>query len=200
MKRLGLVVALGAVFVAACGVQGDPAPRDISAGRIPYDLLEDAPTTTTSAPTPSVPREPVLVYFVKNDRMIAKVRQVNAPASVPKALTALLFGVQEDEVGEGVRSAIDATAAVQARAVDPPGTYLVDLSPEFAKGPPAEQVLALAQIVYTATQLPNVTAVRFTLDGVPIEVPTLESGTTPDPVGRDAFAAFAELPDLGNPT
>lgn len=200
-RLLALVLAL--LATAGCGVRSDPTARDLSASRVPYGLLEDAPTTTTSAPTPSVPRADVRVYFIQDDRMIWKIRQVNAPATVAKALTALLFGVQEDEIAEGVRSAIDPTAAIQARALDP-ATYQVDLSSEFATGSSAEQVLALAQVVYTATALDGVTAVRFTLDGVPIEVPTGSGSLTAEPVGREAFAEFAPFeevpPDLGGPT
>ena len=200
MRRVLLAVVLLATS-AACGVRSDDTARDLSASRVPYGLLEDAPTTTTSAPTPAVPRAEVLVYFIKDDRMIGKGRQVNAPPTVAKALTALLFGVQEDEIAEGVRSAISATAAIQARALDA-ATYQVDLSTEFATGSSSEQVLALAQIVYTATQLPGVTGVRFTLNGVPIEVPTGSGSLTSDPVGREAFADFAEFdvrPELGGP-
>jgi spore germination protein GerM len=194
--RRGLVVALAllatAVALPGCGVRSDTEARDLSAGRVPYGLLDDAPTTTTSKPTPAVATADVLVFFVKDDRMIPKVRQVNAPPTVAKALTALLLGVQPDESREEVRSAIDPTAAIQARALDP-ATYLVDLSAEFAQGPSSEQVLALAQIVYTATQFEGVTSVRFTLDGVPIEVPTGTGSLTSAAVGRDAFEAVAQL-------
>ena len=199
MRRLALLLVV-ALATTGCGVQSDRTARDLSANRVPYGLLEDAPsTTTTISPTPSVPRADVLVYFIKDDRLIFRVRQVNAPATVAKALTSLLFGVQEEDVASGVRSAIDPTASIQARAVDP-ATYQVDLSAEFSKGPSSEQVLALAQVVFTATALPGVTAVRFTLDGVPIEVPTGSGSLTSGPVGRDAFAEFEPLPPgLGGP-
>lgn len=200
MRRLFLGCALLAASTTACGVRSDATPRNLAVESVPYGLLESAPTTSTSAPTPSVPREVVFVFFVKDDRMVAIVRQVNAPPTVAKALTSLLFGVQEDEFAQGLRSAIDPTAALQARALDP-ATYLVDLSSQFAQGPSKEQVFALAQIVYTATQLTGVTGVRFTLDGVPIEVPTGSGSLTSDPVGREAFADFAPVPpDIGGPS
>lgn len=200
MRRVVSVVVCILFGTAGCGVRSDESARDLSVGRVPYGLLEDAPTTTTSAPTPAVPRASVAVFFIKDDRMIKRVREVNNPPTVAKALTSLLFGVQEGEIAEGVRSAIDPTASIQARALDA-ATYQVDLSAEFAKGTSSEQVLALAQIVYTATEFEGVTAVRFTLDGVPIEVPTGSGSITSEPVGVDAFVAFApfEGPDLGGP-
>jgi spore germination protein GerM len=124
--------------------------------------------------------------------MFPVVRQVNADPSVAKALTALLFGPQEDEAADGVRSAISPTAAIQARAIDP-ATYLVDLSSEFAQGSVSEQVLGLAQVVWTATAITGVTGVRFTLNGAPIQVPT-PTGSTGEPVGREAFAEVAPVP------
>ena len=200
MRRfVALVLVL--LSTAGCGVRSDTTARDLSAGRVPYGLLDDTPTTTsTSTPTPSVPRADVNVYFVREDRMVRQVRQVNAPATVAKALTALLFGVQEDELAAELRSAIDPTASLQARAIDP-ATYQVDLSAEFNKGPSSEQVLALAQIVFTATALPGVTGVRFSLNGVPIEVPTGSGSLTSEPVGPEAFVEFAPLPpEVGGPS
>lgn len=192
--------ALVVLSASACGVQSDAEARDLSASRVPYGLLEAASsTTTTITPTPSVPRADVLVYFIEGDRMVSTRRQVNAPATVAKALTSLLFGVQENEIAADIRSAIDPAAAVQARSLDP-ATYQVDLSSEFAKGPTSEQVLALAQVVYTATAIEGVTGVRFTLNGVPIEVPTAEGSLTSEPVGRKAFESFAPLenpPEIG---
>ena len=186
-----VVVGVG---VGGCGVRSDREPRTVSAADVPYGLLEEAAPPTTAPPprTPAVPAAAVNVYFVNADHMSAAVRQVNAPATVAKALSALLFGPQEDEVTAGVRSAISPTASVQARALEP-GTYLVDLSPEFAQGSVSEQVLGLAQIVWTATEFPGVTGVRFTLNGAPIQVPT-PGGSTGDPVGREAFAEVAPLP------
>jgi spore germination protein GerM len=186
-------VAVLVLATAGCGVRSDAAPRELSSEEIPYGLLEEAPATSTSVPTPSVAKAAVLVYFVSGDRMVSVVREVNAPASVPKALTALLFGPQEDEAARGIRSSINPTAAVQARQVDP-STYLVDLSSEFASGSTSEQVLGLAQIVYTATEVAGVTGVRFTLNGAPVEVPTPSGPLIASPVGREAFAEFAPVP------
>lgn len=181
--------ALGA---GGCGVRSDPVPRGLSAGDVPYGLLEEAPPTTVPPRLPTVPTAPVNVYFVRGERMYPVVRQVNAPPSVAKALTALLFGPEEGEVAEGVRTAVTPTAAMQARALDA-STVLVDLSSEFAQGSVTEQVIGLAQVVWTATDIPGVTGVRFTLDGSPIQVPT-PTGSTGEPVGREAFAELGPVP------
>jgi spore germination protein GerM len=75
----------------------------------------------------------------------------------------------------------------------------VDLSAEFAQGSTSEQLLRIAQIVWTATSLPSVTGVRFTLNGAPIEAPT-PTGSTGNPVGQDAYQEFAPLPPSIGPS
>jgi len=135
------------------------------------------------------------VYFVDGARLQSAIRQVAPPATVQKSVAALLLGPQEDDIGAGLRSAIDPSASVQAKRLDQ-ATFTVDLSPEFAHGPVAEQVMGLAQLVFTVTELPGVTGVRFTLDGAPIEVPLPSGALAPSssPVTRDSFADVAPLP------
>ena len=203
MRRVLTLVAVSLMVVVAagaCGVRSDDEPRALATDQIPYGLLEDAPTTTTSTPTAAVPKEPAVVYFVgPTDHLVRRTRDVNRPPTVAKALTSMLFGVQEDEAAAGLRSAIDPTASVQARALDP-ATYVVDLSPDFAQGSASEQLLRIAQIVWTATDIPGVTGVRFTLNGTPIQAPT-PTGSTGDPVNKEAYLVFAPLPDsVGGPT
>ena len=195
MKRLLAVTLLALVTFAgsACGVRSDDDPRSLAADQVPYGLMAEAPATTTSTPTRSVPKEAASVFFVdSSDHLRRVVRDVNRPPTVAKVLTSLVFGVQEDEAAAGLRSAIDPTASIQARALDG-ATYVIDLSPEFAQGSTSEQLLRIAQIVYTATEIPGVTGVRFTLNGTPIQAPT-PTGSTSDPVGREAYQLFAPLP------
>jgi spore germination protein GerM len=206
MRRTGpaalatALVSLVLVVGSSCGVRSDDGPRTLAADQVPYGLLENAPATTTSTPTRSVPKDRAVVYFVgDSDHLVPVFRDVNRPPTVAKVLTAVLFGVQEDEAAGGLRSAIDPTASVQARALDP-ATYVVDLSPEFAQGSTSEQLLRIAQLVFTATDIPGVTGVLFTLNGTPIQAPT-PAGSTSDPVGKDAYQQFAPLPpNVGGPS
>ncbi len=187
------VVALLAT-AGGCGVRSDARPRALPADRVPFGLLEaSAATTAVPSTSPSVPKAPVFVYFVLGGRMYPVLRQVNAPATVPKSLSALVFGTQADEASQGIRSAINPAAGVQARSIDAT-TFLVDLSAEFVQGSTSEQVLGLAQIVYTATEISGVTGVLFTLNGEPIEVPTPSGSLTSGPIRREAFAEFAPPP------
>lgn len=173
----------------------DEAPRALAADEVPFGLLEAAASTTTSTapPTPSTPKAPAFVFFVRGGRMFPVIRQVNAPATVAKSLTALVFGTLDEEAAQGIRSSINPAAGIQARSIDT-ATYLVDLSAEFVQGSTSEQVLGLAQIVFTATDIPGVSGVKFTLNGAPIEVPTASGSLTSGAIGREAFAEFAPVP------
>lgn len=188
-----VIVASTVAGSSGCGVRSEDSPRVLSVDEVPFGLLAaPSSTTTTAVPAPSVAGATVVVYLVRDGRMHPVLRQVNAPPTVAKSLTALLFGPLENEVAQGIRSAINPAAAVQARPVDPT-TFLVDLSAEFIQGPISEQVLGLAQIVYTATAITGIEDVRFTLNGAPIEVPTPSGFLTSAPIDRDAFVEFAPI-------
>lgn len=198
-RSLLVAVALAALAGAGCGVQGDGGPRTLSAKDVPYALLEAAPSTTASTTVPGATKVGLSIFLVVGDRLHPVPRQVTGPPTVAKALSVLLAGPEEDEVVGGLRSAINPAASLVPSRVDP-ATVAVDLSTEFVQGPTSEQVLGLAQIVFTVTEIAGVTGVRFSLEGAPIEVPT-PAGTTSGPLGRDAFSDLAPAPpDPGNPS
>lgn len=185
-------VALLTAAVAACGVQADRNPQNLSAEDVPYALLEAATSTSTSTTVPGAPKAAVSIFLVAGDRLHPVARQVTEPPTVAKALSVLLAGPEEDEVVAGLRSAINPAASLVPSRLDP-ATLSVDLSTEFVQGPTSEQVLGLAQIVFTVTEITGVTGVRFSLEGAPIQVPT-PSGTTSSPLGREAFSDLAPVP------
>ncbi|MBW3555838.1 MAG: GerMN domain-containing protein [Actinobacteria bacterium] len=187
-----LVAGSMAFTTVSCGVQGEERPETLSASEVPYGLLEEAPSTTTSTTLVDARKVGLVIFLVVGGRLHPAPRSVTTPLTVAKALSALLAGPEEDEAVAGLRSAINPAASLVPSRVDP-STWVVDVSTEFVQGPTSEQVLGLAQIVFTLTEIPGVTGVRFTLEGAPIEVPT-PSGTTSAPLGRDAFVDLAPAP------
>jgi spore germination protein GerM len=57
----------------------------------------------------------------------------------------------------------------------------------------ANQTLAIAQVVFTATQQPGVTSVLFQIAGRPIGVPTASGATVPGPVDRTSYQPQAPV-------
>jgi len=83
------------------------------------------------------------------------------------------------------------------------GIATVNLSREFESGGGSASVLGrLAQVVYTLTQFPTVSGVKFELDGVPVTVFSGEGVSLTDPVGRRDYtdqlpAIFVDRPAWG---
>jgi hypothetical protein len=189
-----LPLLLAAAAAAACGVPPDEAPRTLATEEVPYGLLEEAPVGVPATTQPPVAKVNVVVYFLAGDHLKPAPRTVPEPATPSRAVSALLGGPNESEAASGLRTAIN--PATEATVTRPsPDLVVVDLSSAFAAVPAQEQRLALAQIVYTATGVPGVTGVRFTLGGAPVEVPLPDGTLTSSPVGRAAFANLAPLPE-----
>jgi germination protein M len=127
------------------------------------------PTTTEPAATePTTTTEPttvdVRVYFLREERLVIDHREVDGPAVLRGALTALVAGPS----GDLFTTIPDGTELLDVNLAD--GTATVDLSEEFASGGGTLSMTArVAQVVFTATQFDNVERVVFWLEGAPIE-------------------------------
>jgi spore germination protein GerM len=196
IRRLS-VLSLGLSLVGAlagCGVPTDSVPRALPAGEVPADLVAVDPVTTTST-VPVGTSTRVRIYLVGGggtaERLVPVERSVQAPATVERVLSALVSGPNREEAGRGLRSAILPGTIVNSALVES-NIAIVDLV-KSAIAVNADLILALAQMVYSATELPGVGGVRFTLDGERAEVPTGSGIQSETPVGRASYAAYAPL-------
>ena len=186
-RRL-LVVAAVVAVLGACGVQSDDHPRTVAREDVPFDLLASG---TTSAPTQNDQGVGRTVWFVDNSGFLARgQRQLAMPVTPSAILTALLQGVTDAEANNGLRSNIP--SGTKLLGVDGPNDDLVtvNLSGEILTVSRELQRLALAQVVYTVTGLPNVDRVLFEFDGKPTQVPGRGDELTADPLTRDDFVQF----------
>lgn len=175
-----VVVFVGVAGLAACGLRSESDANRIPKDDVPFGLLEPA-STTTAEPLPSGTVRVMEIYFVQAGRLFPVAREVERP-SVIRAFEAVALGPTPPEAADGIRSALPPEVTMQLRAEGT--TVVVDLSGPFAEAPPTEQALALAQLVYTATAFTGIEAVRFLLDGEPVEVPRADGTLTADRVGR----------------
>lgn len=187
-RATSLIVACGLFLAAGCGVPSDGSPRLLAEADVPFNLLAPSTTVVTSTTVP-LP-EPVTVFLVGAERLAAVGRQVSRPASVREALEALLTGPAEAEAAQGLRSAVNVQTRLLSVEVQE-GIALVDLTGAFATVSGQEQILAVAQLVFTATAVEGVLGVRFALDGQPVEVPRSDGTLAQRPVGRADYAALA---------
>ena len=71
------------------------------------------------------------------------------------------------------------------------GLATVDLDAAFGELAGTAQLVALAELVYTATGRPGVGQVVFSLDGQPIEVPRGDGSLTSEPLTRSDYPELA---------
>lgn len=193
MKTPVTVAALACVLtVGACGVPSDHAARRVSAGAVPLDL---SPTTTasTTPPTTSEGRAEVTIYLSRgggSGGLVAVSRRVTEPASLATALRALLEGPGRDELAAGLVTAINTETRLRS-ATARREVALVDLSQQFLEVPVQDEVLAVAQVVYTAAGVEGVRAVEFAVDGRVVEVPRDDGALTSEPVTPADYRSLA---------
>ena len=182
--------AIGLVVLAAgCGVATDDGPRALPRGDVPFELLAPS-TTTVSSTTPVAVTTEVPVYLVGAGRLNVVRRLVESPPSLFRAIESLLAGPTAEEAGAGLRSAVtNQTRLLSVRVQS--GVATIDLSGEFATIGGQEQILALAQLVYTATAAQGVLGVRFSLDGKTVEVPRGDGTLSQEPLGPADYAGLA---------
>lgn len=179
---LGLVLAL-----ASCGVPVDDHASTAGADEVPYGLLESTSSTTSS--TTSVPERrstSVAVWFLFRGGVVPLMRALPSPVELDAVAAALLDGPTAGEASLGARTAVPApepTEAAPSWELDG-RTAVIELPSGLAQLAPQEQLLALAQIVFTATELGQVDDVRFESDGEPVAVPRGDGSVTEAPLRR----------------
>ena len=187
MRRLGVVLVL-LVGLVACGVPGDSDPRAIEAENVPFGLL--APTaeaTTTTQPSAFTATDRVTIYLADADGKLQSVRrQVTAPSSVAKAIESLLGGPTEEEADRLSTAITSETKLLGVQGPDD-GLVILDLSRQLLDITGRQQILALAQVVWTATALPSVDRVLFEFEGEQAEVQNGNGTLTSSPLGRLSY-------------
>jgi hypothetical protein len=174
-------------LLAGCGVRGESSETRIEPDDVPFELLEPTPSVGQSAPDgPGGPGGQATIFLDGGAGLVPVVRELDEPARPADVLRALVAGPTPEEEAFGVQTAI--TSGKAALSVRTDGTLaVVELGDAFfSQG--ADQVTALAQIVFTLTGLEPITRIRFLVGAEPAEVPRADGVLTAEPVGRADFA------------
>lgn len=178
MRRMAPLLL--AVVLAACGipVEGEPEIVDV----------ELAPSPERETPDPGE-LAAVSMYLVRNEGLVHVTRDLPSPSSLTSILESLLDGVGDAERERNLRTAIPPGTETISLTED--GSVLrIDLNNEFAAVGGEEEILAVAQVVLTATSVEGVDQVAFQLEGVPTDVPVADGALSVDPVGAGDYAAL----------
>ena len=177
---MALIVVTAACGLSACGVPINSAPSALSKSAVPFGLLGPSTPTSTTSSVPSPVQVPVQIYFVgTGGRLVAVDRDV--PVAAPGLVTvlgALVDGPTDAEAAAGLQNYVPAQTVVLGATLTA-GVATVNLSGTFGQLVGQTQIDAVAQIVFTATALPDVTGVAFELDGQAVEVPVADGAQVP---------------------
>jgi hypothetical protein len=187
-RRAQLVSLLVLLACVGCGVHTQSSPTSLG-----DDNVRVGPAPAVTAP-PKTATDRAELCFFSGDHLVTIVRTLPAPFSPHRALealegragTALPVGIRTAIRGRYIAAADDTVAAR--------GIARVDLSTDFVQRSASDQVLALAQIVCTLTQLPGVGQIRFTLHGDRVDVPRADGSLTSEPVSRFDYRALLPVP------
>jgi hypothetical protein len=189
-RRLPASTALITVTLAlaSCALPTQDRAERIDA--VPFDLTETTVSgpTTSLGPLEELTAETTQIFLVQDGRLVA----VSRPAiGEPDEIIDLLAdGATDDEARRGIRSAVVSNEILALTAVED-RIATIDLAPSFTEIPASEQRLAVAEITYTLTGLPEIAGVAFTLGGRPTSVPRGDGTSSDGPVDRDDYAAVA---------
>jgi spore germination protein GerM len=166
-----------------CGVTPDDGPRAIDPPRSPFQTIASPSQIARSGAISQT------LYLVKDDKLVAVTRHVDAPTSLRDIVAALIAGPTNSEADQGITSALRGSAIVASvRATG--GQATVELAPSVDGAPRTDEILAYGQLVCTLTTLPEVTGVTFTREGKPVGVPRGDGSLSPGPLTTADYAVL----------
>jgi spore germination protein GerM len=167
MRRALTTILVTAGLLSGCGVQPDSVPRDLP------DAEQALESSTGSSNTAASGADRIYLIAPGEDRLLRSVQR--DAVSAPDLVRILLRGPTDTEIEAQFNTAIPSTTELISARTQ--GQILtVNLTPDIIELDTQSLVRAIAQIVYTATELDGIEAVQVEIDGEPLSVPT-PSGT-----------------------
>jgi spore germination protein GerM len=173
--RLGILMLL----IAGCSVAADNAPRDIEPGALELDAQDQSNVGQAAGGTgriyllsPDVPGEPPRLQSVA--RAIGE--------DVDAVMAALLAGPNTTEFVDRYRSGLPTGMRVLDITRRSRGVVLLDVDDAIATLRGDDLILALAQIVYTLSDVSGVDAVAITVEGTAARWPAGNGELQEDPL------------------
>lgn len=188
-RLVAIVVLVVVVVLGACGIPTDDGPRATRAEDVPFGLL-DQPSSTTSSTLATPDTVAVRLCLLRADGTMAAVsRDLPDGSALADVVRALGDAPSEAEQSLGLSTALGDDAVVHSVQLDA-GVATVDLGDEVVAGSARNQLDVVAQVVCTLTQQPGVGQVRFLVDGEGVEVARGDGSTTSEPLSRADYATL----------
>jgi hypothetical protein len=176
--RSTVVLPLVLVFATGCGLTTQDEPHPVAS----------TPLDPATVPAPPHVTSVVQIYFVRDERLVPVPRTGRSRADAVALLSAGPSPLDREADLESRLVARTVTLAVQPD----PDIVVVDVSPDFTALSERDQLVAAAQLVWTATDVCCATRVRVRIGARPLLLPT-DGGPTDRPVRREDYRSF--VPD-----
>ena len=177
-RRAARVIAIILAIAAAagCGVPAETKPQ----------AVQSRPLATS---TPARPHTTgvVQVYLVRDGHLVAVPRTGRSVADAVTALSAGPTTLDTEADLDSPLAALPTGLVSQDRDV-----IVIDVPPEFAALPARDRLLAMAQLVWTATDVCCAHEVQMLVGDQPLQVPT-DAGPATRPVRREDYESVAPL-------
>ena len=183
-----MAALLLALAVAGCGIPEQGSPKQVDDDSVPYRLLDR--NSGGIADAERLGTTDAVIYLARGGRLLPTARRLPPPLTLVRLLRSLGRGPTSPEVAAGMRTALPVEDTPTDVTIQR-GTATVDLPASFTNLSRPDQVLALAQIVYTVTGQPGIGQVQFTLDGTTADIPRADLSLTAMPVTRDDYLDLA---------
>lgn len=183
MTRLRLLLLVLTFALAGCGIQPEAQPTAVA-------LPENTGSPSADA-RQGGPRE-VTIYLTRDQRLVAVQRDVE-DVSVANRVGLLLVGPTSTEAAGGMTSTVPPQSLRPVVVDTTSGVAYVEATSAFTEISGANQLLAVAQVVWTVTEQRGTNRVSIVVNGEALEVPT-DEGLSRVPVERDQYLSVAPLP------
>jgi hypothetical protein len=183
-----MVITAAVIIMGGCGVRPQAEPEPLPT-RLMRGISGPTPAASPNGTGSATVTEEVDVFLLRGGRLVAVRRTVPLGGGVGPRLDALVAGPTPAESSDGITSAIPSTAHFAVRIIA--DVAVVRAPPELTELTGAQQVLALAQLVYTATAATGVTGWQLTDGAKSLDLPTDSGRLVSRPVMRADYTALA---------
>lgn len=182
-RRRMLLLTVAALVMTSCGIQTDSAPRNLP------DSERGPAAAGSSSGSDASGADRIYLVAPGDERLL---RSVPRDAALREDLMQiLLLGPNDDEIAAQYSSFIPPdTQLLSARSKGQ--ILIVDVTGEIAELTGQSLSQAIAQIVYTATEIDGIEAVQLKVDGVEVAWPKPNGEITADPLRIYDYPNFVQ--------